>query len=86
MDDITEKQHAANEILSDISGIRLEKTVTPKDILKLGRQILAVLALMFICGGVSAVLWPNSPVFEACRTILPPIATLVIGYYFGRSA
>jgi hypothetical protein len=24
-------------------------------------------------------------VFEACKTILPPIATLVLGYYFGKN-
>ena len=70
--------------LSDISGVQIED-VTPKDLLKLGREILLVLAILFILGAISAVIWPNTVVFEACRTILPPIATLVIGYYFGKS-
>ncbi len=25
-------------------------------------------------------------IFDACKTILPPIATLVLGFYFGKSA
>jgi hypothetical protein len=74
----------SSDELSDISGVQVEE-VTPRDLLRLGREILGVLALLFVLGATSILIWPNSPVFEACRTILPPIATLVIGYYFGRS-
>lgn len=70
--------------LSDISGVQVEN-VTPKDLLKLGRDILLILAMLFVLGAISAVIWSDSPVFEACRTTLPPIATLIIGYYFGKS-
>lgn len=74
----------SSDELSDISGVQIEE-VTPRDLLKLGREILGVLAILFTLGAISILIWPNSPVFEACRTILPPIATLVIGYYFGKS-
>ncbi len=73
-----------NDELSDVSGVQVEE-VTPRDLLRLGRQILGGLAILFVLGAASILVWPNSPVFEACRTILPPIATLVIGYYFGKS-
>lgn len=35
-----------------------------------------------LAGGVS----PGKEIFEACMQIVPPIITLVIGYYFGTSA
>lgn len=78
------KNNQNSDELSDISGVQIED-VTPKDLLKLGRQILLVLTILFTLGAIAAIIWPNSAVFEACRTILPPIATLVIGYYFGKS-
>ena len=28
---------------------------------------------------------PGKEIFEACVQIIPPIATLVLGYYFGKS-
>lgn len=63
-----------------------EKDVTPKDLLIFAKTILLVLALLFVLGAVDAMFQPNNTVFEACKTILPPIATLVIGYYFGKSS
>jgi len=26
----------------------------------------------------------SNEIFDACKTVLPPIATLIIGYYFGE--
>lgn len=62
-----------------------EKEVTPRDILLLAKLILFVLAIIFVLGGIAEFLKPNSTIFEACKTILPPIATLVIGFYFGKN-
>lgn len=59
--------------------------VTPRDMMWFAKLILLALAVLFILGGVCEILVPCSDVFEACKTILPPIATLVIGYYFGKS-
>lgn len=49
------------------------------------KKILLALGILFFLGGLAECIVPNSQVFEACKTILPPIATLVIGYYFGKS-
>ncbi len=72
-DKITEKDGIADE------------SVTPKDMLKFAKAILLMLAILFTIGVICEMIKTQSTVFEACRTILPPIATLVIGYYFGKS-
>lgn len=41
-------------------------------------------ALLFFIGAICEIVKPGSAVFHECTLILPPIATLVIGYYFGR--
>jgi hypothetical protein len=63
----------------------IEENITPKDLLIFAKLILAVIAVIFILGGLAELLKPNSGIFETCKTILPPIATLVIGFYFGKS-
>lgn len=63
-----------------------EENITPRDLMKFAKGILMVLAVLFALGGICDLVNPQSSVFEACKTILPPIATLVIGYYFGRSS
>jgi len=70
--------------LSDIKGVETQ-TITPKDLLIFAKSILIALALLFFIGAIIDIYHPNSIVFEACKTILPPIATLVIGYYFGKT-
>jgi len=62
-----------------------EENITPRDLMKFAKAILMVLAVLFALGAVCDLINPQSSIFEACKTILPPIATLVIGYYFGRS-
>lgn len=84
-DNNNESSISLGDELSDVSGVKTEE-VTPQDLLKLGREILITLAILFLLSAVSIVIWPSSPVFEASSTILPPIATLVIGYYFGRAS
>lgn len=71
-------------ITEEIPAI-IEKDITPRDLMKFAKAILMALAVLFFLGGVAEILQPNSNIFEACKTILPPVATLVIGYYFGKS-
>ena len=76
-----------NEIdsLEDVSSVEEKEGITPKDLLKLAQYILLTIAILFIIGIISEWLMPNKGIFDACKTILPPIATLVIGFYFGKS-
>jgi hypothetical protein len=61
--------------------------VTPKDLLRLGRHVLLSVLLIFVFSAVLAIFYPvnGMPIFESCKIILPPFATLVIGYYFGKT-
>ncbi len=61
-----------------------ENDITPKDRLKFAKTILFFLMVMCCLGAGTELLHPGNNVFEACRTILPSFATLVIGYYFGK--
>ena len=61
------------------------KDVSPRELMIFAKYILLVLSLLFILGGISDLIRPEIHIFEACKTILPPISTLVIGYYFGKS-
>ena len=74
-----------DEIIDEPAAVIIED-VTPKDLLRFAKIILGVLALLFVFGSIIDLVQPNSHVFEACKTILPPISTLVIGYYFGKSS
>lgn len=62
-----------------------KEDVTPRDLLKFARQILWYLALLFIFGCFADWLIPDRGIFDCCKTALPSIATLVIGYYFGKT-
>ncbi len=73
------------DILVEIPAV-IEKDITPRDLMKFAKAILLGLALLFLAGAIGEIIRPNSSIFEACKTILPPIATLVIGYYFGQSS
>lgn len=72
------------DFLDDKPTLKIED-VTPRDLLTFSKVILIVLAIMWIAGGLSEILRPNNNLFEACKVTLPPIATLIIGYYFGKS-
>lgn len=61
-----------------------ENDITPKDRLKFAKTILFFLMVMCVMGAITELARPGNNVFEACRTILPSFATLVIGYYFGK--
>ena len=59
--------------------------VTPQHILTFAKCILIGLAVIFLIGMGIECIYPNGKVFEACKLTLPPLATLVIGYYFGTA-
>jgi hypothetical protein len=70
---------AENQVLGDFHP--------QKERLKLAYWILAALFVLYLVSIVSYS-WGCSTagdkIFEAAQKILPPIATLVIGYYFAR--
>ena len=70
--------------LENTSAIEKQE-VTPKDLLKFAKSILICIAILFLLGAISQLIMPNSGVFEACKTILPSLSTLVIGFYFAKS-
>jgi len=59
--------------------------ITPKDLLVFAKLILFTLSILFVFGGIADMFKPEIHIFESCKTILPPISTLVIGYYFGKN-
>lgn len=63
----------------------ISEDVTPKDLLKFAKVILLFIAILFVMGMVAELISPKGIIFEACKTLLPSIVTLVIGFYFGRS-
>lgn len=73
-----------NDEIADIP-IYEEEEVTPKDLLLFGKLILLGVSLIFCLGMLCDMINQNVQIFEACKTILPPIATLIIGYYFAKS-
>lgn len=73
-----------NESIDNVISASNED-ISPRELLKFAKLILLILALIFIFGIVIEVFFPNKGIFDSCKTILPPISTLVIGYYFGKS-
>jgi hypothetical protein len=64
-----------------------EENVSPLEKFKFAKWILLGCALIFFASGYAAIFYPTGvPIFDACKTILPSIVTLVIGYYFGESS
>ena len=63
----------------------IEKDITPRDLLKFAKQILLCVGILFLLSGITELFNPDCGIFEVCKTILPPIGTLVIGFYFGKS-
>lgn len=62
-----------------------DKDVTPRDLLQFARQILISISIIFIISWFADLFIPSRGIFDCCKTILPSIATLVIGYYFGKN-
>ena len=60
--------------------------ISEQDKFQLAKWVLLGVAVLFFLGGI-ALISPyenGAHLFDACKTILPPIATLVIGYYFSE--
>ena len=59
----------------------------PQKLLSFAQQILMVLVLLMCLACGVLLRWPGSKeaqtLFEQARTILPPMVTLVLGFYFG---
>lgn len=53
---------------------------------RLAKGILLGIGILFILGGIAYIFTPiaGKDIFEKCVTLLPPITTLVLGYYFGN--
>lgn len=73
------------EPLSEVKSSFMKDEVTPKDLLKFAKWILGIISIIFIGSCFSELLKPSNMVFEICKTILPSLTTLIIGYYFGKS-
>jgi len=72
------------DTFDNVSAVK-EEEVTPQDLLRFAKLILAVIAVLFTLGAISEMIVPDSGIFETCKTVLPPIATLVIGFYFAKT-
>jgi ATP-dependent protease HslVU (ClpYQ) peptidase subunit len=59
--------------------------ITPKDLLRFAQGILIVISFIFILSGISEIFSPNNNIFEICKTILPQLAMLIMGFYFGKT-
>jgi hypothetical protein len=66
--------------------------MTEKSRLHFAATTLAVVSFMFLAGmycyyndeAGDAGGGAGKAIFDTCKTVLPPIATLVLGYYFGQ--
>jgi hypothetical protein len=62
--------------------------IAESDRLSLAKYVLIGVAVLLLLGGATFILIADAgkgqKVFDACITILPPIATLIIGYYFAE--
>lgn len=61
--------------------------INGKEKLSFAKYVLASLMFVFILASLSYLLVPNEGkiIFELTSHIVPPIVTLVLGYYFGKS-
>lgn len=73
-----------NDILYETKTFN-EKDITPKDLLKFAKHILCVIVIIFILSCISELFVPGNEVFKICKEILPPFATLIVGFYFGKN-
>lgn len=78
-------ENAKKEVIKDANPV-LKEHVTPYDLLVLARYILLSLLILFLILCLLDIWRPNQGFFETAKTTLPPIATLVIGFYFGRKS
>lgn len=58
--------------------------VTEKDKLFIAGCVLLGLGIIFVLGILVSWLSHQESIFDGCKTVIPPIATLILGYYFSR--
>lgn len=58
--------------------------ITEKDKLFIAGKVLLGLGIIFVIGIVISWLSHQEAIFDGCKTVIPPIATLILGYYFSR--
>jgi len=73
------KEFEVTEYVEQKRGI-----ITEHDKLIAGKQILLGLAILFIITECLYIFSPahGKPLLEICKTVLPPLATLIIAFYF----
>lgn len=73
----------AEEVASDTPLFELEP-LPPGKKLGLAKETLLGLAVLFLAAGIAGVFGgePGQLVFDTCAKAIPPIATLILGYYF----
>jgi hypothetical protein len=87
----TTSQDWGSAIADDDQLPGLRPTLEPideRDRLHLAKWLLLGVAVIFVLGGVANIMYEDrgASVFDTCKTVLPPIATLVIGYYFAEKS
>jgi hypothetical protein len=84
-----ENKDKENPIIVDLGqrGDVPRPDLDPQKLLSFAQQILMVLAFLVLSACGVLLRWPGSKeaqtIFEQARTILPPMVTLVLGFYFG---
>ncbi len=78
----------------DLGGIAEEQNagnptdISPKDKLKFAQRVLLAIFVLAILAGIARI-WASDPagsdIFNAATTLLLPVVTLVLGFYFGRN-
>ena len=84
---------ASSEVI-DLGGIAEEQNagnptdISPKDKLKFAQRVLLAIFILAILAGIARI-WASdsagSDIFNAATTLLLPVVTLVLGFYFGRN-
>jgi hypothetical protein len=73
----------------DASPLIEENKVTDKDILNLGKVVLAVCAIIFVIIAVVRIIFPTEEtkeVWDFSKVALNSIVSVIIGLYFGKKS
>lgn len=86
-----EWDHQAQFVFNDLSDKPPEPEVkndlTPKEILNFAKICLAWCVLVFCFSGLLFGLNENyKDFFEKSSTVIPPIVTMILGFYFGKKS
>jgi hypothetical protein len=85
-------QHWGSATQRADSNPALRPTLEPigeEEKFQLAKSLLLGVGSLFVLGVLAQIFYGEhggGAIFETCKTVLPPIATLVIGYYFSEKA